>query len=100
MKSEAKMAAHGGQFWTSLWVPYVGLYVSFSLPLEFLDFWGVFFENTHKTCLEKIEMSLRISNIFRQRPTELQVIYFHENKLLNSRQTWWNGLEKLLEETT
>ena len=36
-----------------------------------------------KTCLQKIEMNLRISNIFRQSQTELQVTYFHENKLPN-----------------
>ena len=31
----------------------------------------------------KIEMSLRILNIFRQIKIELQVIYFHKNKLPN-----------------
>ena len=54
----------------------------------FYIFWGFLFENTHKTCLQKIEMSLRISNIFRQSQTELQVIYFHENKLPNWQETW------------
>ena len=44
-------------------------------------------ENTHKTCFQKIEMSLRISNIFRQSQTEHQVTYFHENKLPNTRET-------------
>ena len=61
------------------------LYVSFSLLRDFLHFlksW-VFFENTRKTCLEKQEMGLKISNIFRQGQTELQVTYFHENKLQN-----------------
>ena len=38
MKSEAKMATYGGQFWTSVLVPYAGLYVSFSLPRDFLHF--------------------------------------------------------------
>ena len=38
MKCEAKMAAHGGQFCTSVPVPYAGLYVSFSLPRDFLHF--------------------------------------------------------------
>ena len=89
MKSEAKMAAHGGQFCTSVSVPYAGLYVSFNLPLDFLNFLKIFLiENTHKTCLWKIEMSLRISNILRKSQTELQVTYFHENKLLNRRETW------------
>ena len=88
MKSEAKMAAHGGQFWTSVSVPYAGLYVSFSLPRDFLHFLKIFLiENTHKTCLQKVEMSLRISNIFQQSQTELQITYFHENKLPNSRET-------------
>ena len=87
MKSEAKMANNGGQFWTLVSVPYPGLCVSFSLQHDFLDFWRVFFGNTHKNCLQKIEMSLRISNIFQQSQIELQVIYFHENKLLGSRET-------------
>ena len=60
----------------------------------FYIFWQVFFGNTHKTCLQNIEISLRILNIFRQSQTELQVIYFHKNKLPN----WQNGHEKLLEE--
>ena len=65
----------------SVSVPYADLYVSFSLPRDFLHFLKIFFiENTHKTCLQKMEMSLRISDIFRQSQTELQVIYFHENK--------------------
>ena len=38
MKSEAKMAAHAVQFWTSVSVPYAGLYVSFSLLRDFLLF--------------------------------------------------------------
>ena len=88
MKSEAEMVAHGGQFWTSVSVTYAGFYVSFSLPRDFLLFPKIFvIENTHKTCLQKIEMSLRISNIFQQSQTELRVIYFHENKLPNSRET-------------
>ena len=66
----------------------------------FYIFWRVFFGNTHKTCLQKIEMSLRISNIFRQSQTELQVIYFHENKLPNWQETWSYSPEKLLEEST
>ena len=84
MKSEAVMAAHGGQFCTSVSVPYAGMYVSFSLPRDFLLFLKIFLiENTHKTCLQKMETSLRISNIFRQSQTELQIIYFHEKKLLS-----------------
>ena len=43
MKSEAKMAAHGGQFWTSVSVPYAGMYVSFSLLRDFLLFSEEFF---------------------------------------------------------
>ena len=89
MKSEAKMAAHGWQFCMSVSVPYADLYVSFSLSCDFLFFLKIFpIENTHKTCLQKTGMSLRISNIFRQNQTELQVIYFHENKLPNWRETW------------
>ena len=66
MKSEAKMAAHGSQFWTSVSVPYAGLYVSFSLPRHCLLFLKIsLIENRHKTCLQKLEMSLKISNIFR-----------------------------------
>ena len=88
MKCEAKMAAYGGQFCTSVLVPYAGLYVSFGLPRDVLHFLKNFLiENTQKTCLQKMEMSLRISNIYRQSQTELQVTYFHENKLPNSRET-------------
>ena len=47
-----------------------------------------------------MEISLSILNIFRQSETELKVIYFHENKLPNIPETWYNRLEKLLEETT
>ena len=76
MKSEAKMAANGGQFWTSLSVPYACLYVSFSLPRDFLNFLKIsLFENTYKICLQTKEMSLRISNVLRQSQTELQVIF-------------------------
>ena len=68
----------GGQFWTSDLV----------LLRDFLIFRKIFLiENTHKICLQKVDMSLRISNIFRQSQTKLQVIYFHENKLPNSRET-------------
>ena len=88
MKCEAKMAVHGGQFWTSVSVLYAGLYVSFSLLRDSLLFWKFSLLKIHKTCLQKIEMSLRISNIFRQNQTELHVIYFHENKLPNWRETW------------
>ena len=81
---EANMAAHGGQSWTSVSVPYAGLYLSFSLLRDFLLFSEiVFFRNTHKIFLYKTEKSLRISNIFLQSQTELQVIYSHENKLPN-----------------
>ena len=70
VKSEAKMAAHGGQFWTSVPIPYAGLYFSFSLPLDILDFLKIFLiESTHKTCLQKMGMSLRISNKFQQSQT-------------------------------
>ena len=44
-------------------------------------------------------MNLGISKIFRESQTELQVIYFHENKLPNWQETGQNGLEKVLEET-
>ena len=61
------MAAHGGQFSTSVSVPYVGLYASFSLSRNFLHFLeGILYENTHKVFLQKRGMSLRTSNIFRQ----------------------------------
>ena len=101
MKSEAKMAAHGGQFWTSVSVQYSGLYVTSSPPRNFLHFLKIFLiENTHKTCLEKTETSLRISDIFRQSQTGLQVIYFQENRLPNFQEKRdKTGLEKLLLET-
>ena len=71
MKYEAKMAAHGGEFCTSVFVPYAVLYVSFSLPRDFLHFLeGFLFENTHKIFLQNIEMSLRSSNLFRRNQTE------------------------------
>ena len=54
----------------------------------FYIFWRVFLGNTHETCLQNIEISLRILNIFRQSQTELKVIYFHENKLPNIQETW------------
>ena len=38
MKCEAKMAANGGQFYTSVLVLYAGLYVSFSLARNFSTF--------------------------------------------------------------
>ena len=70
MKSEAKMVAHGEQFWTSVSVFYAGLYVSFSLPRDFLPFLKIFLiENIQKTCLQKIVMSLRIANMSRQSQT-------------------------------
>ena len=84
---EAKMAAHGGQFCTSVSVPYAGLYVYFSLPRDFLRFLKTFFEITRKTCLQNIEMSLTIWNIIRQSQIELQIIYFYENNLPNWRET-------------
>ena len=72
--------------------PTRALYVSFSLLRGFLHFLRISqFENTHKTCLQKIEMSLRILNIFRQSQTELLVIHFHENKLSNRRETCYNN---------
>ena len=80
MKCEAKMAAHGGQFCTSVLVPYTVFYVSFSLPRAILLF-------PEEIFLQKTETSLRISNIFEQSQIELQVIYFHENKLPNYRET-------------
>ena len=46
-------------------------------------FWKVFLENTHKTCLQKTEMSVRILNVFRQSQNDLQGMYVHENKLPN-----------------
>ena len=56
MKSEAKMAAYGGQFWTSVLIPYASLYVIFSLPRDSLHFLKIFLiENTRKTCLQKVE---------------------------------------------
>ena len=61
MKSEAKMAARGGQFCMSVSVPYAGLFVSFSFPRDFLHFLKIFLiVNTHKPCLQKVKMSLRI----------------------------------------
>ena len=38
MKWEAKMAAYGGQFCTTVLASYEVLYVSFSLPRNFLHF--------------------------------------------------------------
>ena len=38
MQCEAKVAAHGGKFCTSVSVSYAGLYVSFSLTRDFLQF--------------------------------------------------------------
>ena len=78
MKCEAKMAAHGEQLCTPVLVSHVTFYI----------FLKSFFENTHKIFLQKTETSLRISNRFRQSQTELQVIYFHENKLRDWRETW------------
>ena len=53
---------------------------SISLPRDVLHYLKIFLiENTHKTRLQKMEISLRISNTFWQSQTELQVIYFHEN---------------------
>ena len=53
------------------------MYVSFSLPPEFIYFpEGFLFENTHKISLQKTEVSVRTSNIFRQNQTEWQVILF------------------------
>ena len=87
MKSEAKMAAHGGQFWMSVSVPYAGLYVNFSLSRDFSHFLTSFLWKYTQKFLQNIEISLRILNIFRQGQTELQVIYFRENKLSNIRET-------------
>ena len=66
MNCEAKMAAHGGQFCMSVLVPDEVLYVSFSLPRDFLH---------RKIFLQKLEICPRISNIFRQSQTELQVMH-------------------------
>ena len=66
------------QAYTSVLVSHETVYV----------FWRALFENTHKACLQKTKISLRISNILRQSLTELQAIYFHENKLPNWRETW------------
>ena len=47
MKCEVKMAAHGGQFCTSVLVPYAVLYISFSLPHDILLLPEEFFEKIH-----------------------------------------------------
>ena len=86
-KSEAKMATYGGQLCTSVSVSYAGLYVSFSLPRDFLYFLKSFLWKYTQNMSSKDGNKLRISNIFRQRQTELQVIYFQENKLPNWRET-------------
>ena len=75
MKFEAKMVAHEGQFCTSVSVSYAVFYVSFSLLHDFRRvFLGKYTKNISST-------SLRISNIFWQNQTKLQVIYFQENNL-------------------
>ena len=47
MKCEEKMAAHGGQFCTSVLVSYAVLYVSSSLPRDILHFPEEFPEKIH-----------------------------------------------------
>ena len=47
IRSEAKMAAHGGQSWRSLSVPYSGLYVRFSLLRDLLLFSEEFYFKIH-----------------------------------------------------
>ena len=77
MEGETKTADYGGQFCTSGSVPYAVLYVSFSLPRDVLhSAEGFLLENTHKISLQKAEMSLRTSNIFRPNQAEWQVIHF------------------------
>ena len=83
MKCEAKMAALGGQFYTSVLVPYAVLCVSFSLPHDFLQFPEEFSLKIHT----KYFLKFNNFSIFRQNQTELQAIYFHENKLPNYRET-------------
>ena len=56
--------------------PYVGLYVSFSLPRNFLPFLRGFCLKIHTKYFFKTEMSLGTSNIFRQNQTVRQVIRF------------------------
>ena len=80
VKCEAKMAAYRGQFCTSVLVSYAVLYVSFGLPHDFLHFSKEFSLKIHKIFLQKTETSLRISNIILQSQTQLQVIYFYENR--------------------
>ena len=56
--------------------PYAVLYVIFSPPRNFLHFPEEFSVKIHKIILQNTEMSLKISNIFRQNQTELQLTYF------------------------
>ena len=88
MKCEVKMAthSHGGHFCTPVSVPYAVLYASFSLPRE----------NTDKIFLQKTEVNLMTSNIFRRNQTELQVMCFHQNKLPNCSEIWQNDFKILL----
>ena len=77
VKCEAEMAAHVGQFCTSVLVPYAASYVSLSLRRGFLHLpEGLLVENTHKISLEKTRVSLKTSNIFRQNKTKWHVILF------------------------
>ena len=46
------LATHGGQFYTSVLVPYAVLYVNFSLPRDFLHFSEGFLK-IHTKCLFK-----------------------------------------------
>ena len=77
-----------GQFRTSVLAPYTVLYVNFNLARDFLRFSEEFSLKISQNVSSNTEMSLRISIIFQQSHTKLQIIYFHENELPTFRKTW------------
>ena len=70
------------QWFLQGWGAYIG-----ESSWDFLLFPEEFSFKIHTKYFFKTEKSLRISNIFLQSQTELQVIYSHENKLPNWRET-------------
>ena len=60
---------------------YAGLYVSFSVPPDFLHFLKSFLRKYSQNISSNTEMNVRISNIIRQSQTELGVMYFRKNQL-------------------
>ena len=88
MKCEAKMAANGGEFCTLVFVPYAILYVSFSLPRDFLHFLeGFLFENT-QIISSKHRNEFKNFKYISTKSNWLTGYTFHENTLPNKRETW------------